>query len=220
MGYSNKTMNTISYDYKPVTTSKEGIRRFIMACRLALPSEMKQEDMAQLLGLSRSTFAALLDLGRLPKSNSIPLESYVNMLRLLKPSFPGTETEITEHDLYSLILKEEESQQITSGLALAIEAQLTRNQSREGSRSREECLKEMASRFTGLPSNGIDYDDGEITPEEAIARLEAMLSGTYLPESEIELAILSAMLEKDEQGTHDPLWVRWLCGLMPSTYTP
>ena len=92
-------MFEVSSSYVPVTTSKKGIRRFIMACRLSLPVDLKQEEIASLLGLSRSTFAALLDLERLPKSSSIPLESYVNMLRLLKPKFPGTEVDITEDDL-------------------------------------------------------------------------------------------------------------------------
>ena len=213
-------MNAIGYEYKAVVTSKEGIRRFILACRLAAPADKKQEEIAALLGISRSTFAALLDLGRLPKSSSIPLESYVNMLRLLKPTYPGTDILITEDELYKLIIVNKDSNPgIESGLAQAIKNQISREELREGGQAKDEIVDKMALRFTGLPRNGINYDDGETSIGEAKEKFLAMMSGNYLPEYEIELAILSAIIER-EDGRHDPLWIRWLCGLMPATYKP
>lgn len=213
-------MDTIGCEYKPVVTSKEGIRRFILACRLAAPADKKQEEIAALLGISRSTFAALLDLGRLPKSSSIPLESYVNMLRLLKPTYPGTDTLITEDELYKLIIVNKEDRPgIESGLAQAIKKQISREELREGGQAKDEIMDKMALRFAGLPKNGINYDDGETSIDEAKEKFLAMMSGNYLPEYEIEIAILSAMVER-EDGQHDPLWIRWLCGLMPATYKP
>lgn len=213
-------MNSIAIDYKPVVTNKEGIRRFIMACRLAVPAEMKQEEIANLLGLSRSTFAALLDLGRLPKSNSIPLESYLNMLRLLRPCFPGTEIEITEDDLWNLLLVErEKDSSIPSGLSVELKKQIAKEQTKEGGLSYEEVFEMISRRFEGLPKNGINYKDGSFSYEEASALVQTMIDGRYLPSNEIELAVMTALLER-EDGSHDALWVRWLAGLMPATYNP
>lgn len=207
-------------DYKPVEISKDGLRRFIRACRLAMPDNLKQEDVAEWIGVSRSTFAALLDISRIPKTESIPLGSYVNMLRYLRPKYPGTEIEIKEEDLFNLLIKEKDvSQVIYSALAEAVQSQLERNQKREGGRTYEECFDEFCRRLEGLPRNGLNYKDGSVSEEEARDRMKKILSGEYLPESEIEVAILAASLER-EDGTHDYLWVKYLCGLMPATYRP
>ena len=118
-----------------------------------------------------------------------------------------------------MLTEKESEHKIPSGLAIEVAKQLERNQKRDACNSADEAFEAMAAKFSGLPKNGINYNDGELSSDDARALLQNILSGSYLPTNDIELALLSAILER-EDGTHDPLWVRWLCGLMPSTYNP
>jgi hypothetical protein len=106
-----------------------------------------------------------------------------------------------------------------SGLSVELKKQIEKEMAREGGQSYETVFEMICKRFEGLPRNGINYKDGSFSIEEARKLVQAMLDGNYLPSNELELAVITAVLER-ENGTHDGLWVRWLAGLMPPTYNP
>jgi len=205
--------------YKPVKTSMEGIKAFIIALNRAMPPTeiASQEDLAKLAGIKRSTFASLLDIDRVPQAGSIPLERYENMRRLLKPQWPGTTEEITFEDMMSMILIEDGSTPVRHcRLGEEIEKQIKRNMSREGRRTYQECWEEMADNWIGMPVDGQSFQSGKLSQKEAYQRFQDMIDGRYTPTSELETGMLAAVLE-DESGKNSQKWIKGICGLIPDS---